>query len=414
MSEKLGIKPSTISGIWRRNGFNGKDKRIYYLLNENYFEKINNSNKAYFLGFIASDGCIYKSKKTNKQGVLRISIHKKDSYILDKFKEELNTNKEILNNKEYVCLEISSEKIFKDIELLDLKERKTYSNTIPNLKDIYMPDFIRGYVDGDGCVSIDKNGNVNVSIAGYMKNMIKIQDFLKKFFIYSNFHIDKRKKYKNDFFGNLSLDNKTSKYCFLKMIYRKKGDMYLYRKYDNAKKFIESVDNSTKNRDLQIVNYYKYIVEPILLEMENKEMKIKRLTETAKIPTRGSEYAAGYDLYADVKEEIIIQPHETVKIGTGVAIQPPHGYFGAIVARSGLATKKGLAPGNKIGIADEDYVGEYIVALHNHSNVCQSISPQERIAQVVFIPYFAEEFEEVDELDSTERGDGGFGSTGKN
>lgn len=140
------------------------------------------------------------------------------------------------------------------------------------------------------------------------------------------------------------------------------------------------------------------------------EIKIKRLYEDSIIPTRGSEYAAGYDLYAH--EGAIIKPHETAKIGTGVAIQPPKDTFGAVFARSGLATKQGLRPANCVGVCDYDYTGEYIVALHNDSNEERTIEAGERIGQVVFIPYINVSFVEVDELEETERGDGGFGSTG--
>ena len=141
------------------------------------------------------------------------------------------------------------------------------------------------------------------------------------------------------------------------------------------------------------------------------KVKIKVLNEDAIIPTRGSEKAAGYDLYS-TKDETIM-PHETVKIGTGLAIQPPEGYFGAIFARSGLATKFGVRPGNCVGCCVEDYTGEYIVALHNDSCNPVSIKEGDRIAQLVFLPYLDVEFTEVDELDITGRGEDGFGSTGK-
>ena len=142
-------------------------------------------------------------------------------------------------------------------------------------------------------------------------------------------------------------------------------------------------------------------------------IKVKKLNDSAIIPTRGSEYAAGYDLYACLDTNIItINPHETVKIGTGLAIQPPKNTFGAVFARSGLASKEGLRPANCTGVCDYDYTGEYIVALHNDSNEERVIEHGERIGQVVFIPYVNVTFKEVEELDATERGDGGFGSTG--
>lgn len=147
------------------------------------------------------------------------------------------------------------------------------------------------------------------------------------------------------------------------------------------------------------------------------EVKIKKLYDNAVIPTRGSDYAAGYDLYAHLEleqgyESIVIKPHETVKIGTGVAIQPPKDCFGAVFARSGLATKQSLRPANCVGVCDYDYTGEYIVALHNDSDEERIVKQNERIAQVVFIPYMNVTLTEVAELEETERGANGFGSTG--
>lgn len=141
-------------------------------------------------------------------------------------------------------------------------------------------------------------------------------------------------------------------------------------------------------------------------------IKYKKLKDAAIEPTRGSEYAAGYDLYACIDENITILPHTTEKIGTGLAIELPIGSFGAIFARSGIATKQGLRPANCVGVCDSDYRGEYIVAIHNDTAIPQVITPNERIAQLVVMPFFAFDFEEVDELSDTKRKDGGFGSTG--
>ena len=142
-------------------------------------------------------------------------------------------------------------------------------------------------------------------------------------------------------------------------------------------------------------------------------IKIKKLKENAIIPTRGSNQAAGYDLYACIDSTIYISPHETIKIDTGIAVELPDGTFGAVFARSGLATKEGLSPANKVGVIDSDYRNSIIVALHNHSNMSRTISPGERIAQLVVLPYLPIEFEEVEELSDTERGNGGFGHTRK-
>lgn len=144
------------------------------------------------------------------------------------------------------------------------------------------------------------------------------------------------------------------------------------------------------------------------------EINIKLLNENAKVPTRGSEYAAGYDLYAATEYDIEITPHSTVKIGTGISVELPNGTFGAIFARSGLATKKGLRPANCVGVCDSDYRGEYIVAIHNDTDETMTISAGERIAQLIVMPFVGIEFNVVNELTKTERGDGGFGSTGTN
>ena len=143
------------------------------------------------------------------------------------------------------------------------------------------------------------------------------------------------------------------------------------------------------------------------------KIDIKKLRENAKIPTRGSEYAAGYDLYACIEKPVTIMPHTSEKIGTGLSVAVPNGYFGAIFARSGLAAKEGLRPANCVGVADSDYRGEYIVAIHNDTDEIRTVSPDERIAQLVIMPFLEAEFEEKEELSETERGAGGFGSTGK-
>lgn len=147
--------------------------------------------------------------------------------------------------------------------------------------------------------------------------------------------------------------------------------------------------------------------------MLNANVPIKKLDSEAVLPTYGSEYAAGADLYACIKESVSFEPGETKLIKTGLAMEIPMGYAGLIYARSGLASKKGLAPANKVGVIDADYRGEIMVALHNHSTSAVSIEPQERIAQLVITPYLTAHFEETDRLSDTVRGEGGFGSTGR-
>ena len=142
-------------------------------------------------------------------------------------------------------------------------------------------------------------------------------------------------------------------------------------------------------------------------------VKIKKLKDNAIIPKKGTDAAAGYDAYAALDHPVEIQPHETVKIGTGIAVSMNDLYWMAIFARSGLATKEGLRPANCVGVVDPDYRGEIIVAVHNDSNHARIIEPGERIAQLVILPCLNWDIYEVDELDGTDRGHGGFGSTGK-
>jgi dUTP pyrophosphatase len=141
-------------------------------------------------------------------------------------------------------------------------------------------------------------------------------------------------------------------------------------------------------------------------------VKVKKLNENAQLPTQGSEWSAGWDLYACIDEPIYIGPHRTEKIGTGLAFELPKYTFGGIFPRSGLATKQSLRPANTPGVCDSDYRGEYIVALHNDSDTVKIVEPGERIAQLIVLPYVPIQFDLVDSLSETERGAGGFGSTG--
>lgn len=139
-----------------------------------------------------------------------------------------------------------------------------------------------------------------------------------------------------------------------------------------------------------------------------------KLNDEAIVPSYGSNCAAGADLYACFSEEkITFLAGETKIIHTGIALEIPDGLVGLIYARSGIATKRGLAPANKVGVIDSDYRGEIMVALHNHSDSVQEIAKGERIAQIVFAPYITAKFEEAESLNDTDRGSGGFGSTGK-
>ena len=143
------------------------------------------------------------------------------------------------------------------------------------------------------------------------------------------------------------------------------------------------------------------------------EIKIKKVRENAVIPTYGSRGAAGADLYAAVTEPVEIASGETVLVPSGVSMAIPEGYVGLVFARSGMATKRGIAPANKVSVIDSDYRGELMVPLHNHSKYAETIAPDERIAQLAIMPVLQADFAETDELPETVRGAGGFGSTGK-
>lgn len=142
-------------------------------------------------------------------------------------------------------------------------------------------------------------------------------------------------------------------------------------------------------------------------------IKVKKLKPDATVPTMGSKFAAGADLYSAEDADIVIEPSETKFIGTGLAMEIPEGYVGLVYARSGLACKRGLAPANKVGVVDSDYRGEIKVALHNHGKEAQTVEKGERISQMVIAPYLSVNYEEADALSETERGEGGFGSTGR-
>lgn len=147
------------------------------------------------------------------------------------------------------------------------------------------------------------------------------------------------------------------------------------------------------------------------------DIKIKRLTDTAILPTKAHPTDACFDIYADALSfrsdgEIAISPHETVKIPTGFATNIPHGYWGAVFARSGLATKEGLRPANCVAVIDEPYTGQWFIPLHNDTDETKIIHHSDRIAQFTLLPYYNINLIEVDELDETDRGVNGFGSTG--
>ena len=143
------------------------------------------------------------------------------------------------------------------------------------------------------------------------------------------------------------------------------------------------------------------------------KVRVKKLSPQAVLPQRGTIGAAGADLRALIDEPVTIQPGRTVLLPTGLAFEIPEGYVGLVFARSSLGRKRGLAPANKVGVIDSDYRGEVMVALHNHSDAPQIVEPGERVAQLAIVPFLPAEYEEVEDLSDTERGEGGFGSTGR-
>ena len=146
--------------------------------------------------------------------------------------------------------------------------------------------------------------------------------------------------------------------------------------------------------------------------MKTENINIKLLNDKAIVPTYGSDFSAGADLYANIDKEIAINPGETQFIKTGISLEIPEGLVGLIYARSGLGCKQGLAPANKVSVIDSDYRGEIIIALHNHSTEVRILNPNDRIAQIVFTPYIKGVFNITNSLNDTKRGTGGFGSTG--
>ena len=201
------------------------------------------------------------------------------------------------------------------------------------------------------------------------------------------------------------------------------GKLYLSPEYEVHHKNFDRMDNSVSNLEVLTRKEHKAIHNSLnpnqrdsfgrFVSSEPETIKIKRVTKTAIMPQRQSEGAAGFDLYADISSEITVQPHKVERVYSGVAFEIPHNYFGAIYARSGLATKAGIRPATCVSVIDSDYRGNVGLPLFNDSDVPYVVRPQERVAQIVFQKALVVDLELVDELEDTERGDGGFGSSGR-
>lgn len=201
------------------------------------------------------------------------------------------------------------------------------------------------------------------------------------------------------------------------------GKRYLKKSYQVHHKNFDRTDNRVENLQVMTGKEHRRLHNKLnpnkrgkngqFIPSEPNSIKVKRITETAIIPEQKTIGAAGFDLYADISEAIHIKPHETQMIWSGVAFDIPRNYFGAIYARSGLSTNFGIRPANCVSVIDSDYRGNVGLPLHNDSNYERVIQPQERVAQIVFQKALMVSLELVDELDETERGDSGFGSTGR-
>ena len=262
LSEELFCKKTYIYDIWHK--YHLKEGKRTYALNENYFEKIDADEKAYFLGLIAADGCLYI--KSKGQNIVKIAIQIKDIKILNKFSMAIQTDKPLsISRGKYCSLEIVSNQIFNDLYRLGLKPNKTFGNSFVLLEDRYMNHFLRGYFDGDGSITCGKKDKLPsstiVSFSGYQTNMSKISEYLERHYIFSNFNIDKRKYNGESNFGNLYFHGINSKYALMKYLYHNANDFYLDRKYELAKNFMEQIEKDNKNNSKETIIYYNKIVK---------------------------------------------------------------------------------------------------------------------------------------------------------
>lgn len=253
LAEEIGCSQSYVEKIWRESNLKGKGSFRYYC-NKNYFQKIDTSNKAYILGFIAADGCLYK--RGGHQGLIQISLNKKDIQILEDIKKELNSTHPINICDNMASLSITSEEMFQDLNKIGIKPRKTWTinlnNIIENIPQSLVKDFIRGYFDGDGSITSSDNftniSKTRIVIALPQKSGEYFVSLLKKFNIDSVFYQDNRKEHYKASFGSLDFVNTTQKYCFLKWIYLNSKSIKLERKFFLAKEFIQKVDSNETNR----------------------------------------------------------------------------------------------------------------------------------------------------------------------
>lgn len=270
ISKELNCSVSFIHKIWKEKSLSGSIKTIYSY-NEKYFEVIDTSEKAYWLGFIAADGCLYR--REGHQGMVSIAINEKDLELLNNFKNEINTTKpiSITQHKKrpetrMANLQITGDKIFNDILSLGIGIRKTYDmdldQVFQKIPKKYIPDFILGYFDGDGSIDIPEDGTIaksHVRIVGPLKSLFVFQEFLTSMNIQSSVLEDKR-KYSIPF-GSLELKNTSEKYCFLRLIYSS-NIKSLTRKKERAEALIQRIENNVTNRseNVKAIEKFKSVV----------------------------------------------------------------------------------------------------------------------------------------------------------
>lgn len=259
LAEYFGVAQSTIHKIWKENNLSGKPAKRIYPLKESYFEEIDTDEKAYYLGLLASDGCVSEVGTNKGQNIIKIQLAYEDKAILESFAKELNTKKPIRTvvnkkNRKYCSIELSSNKMFNDLCKYGIKPRKTYSLTfpVPNLPEKFYYAYLRGYFDGDGTISktidFNKLSNVNIEYCGFFNNMNGIKEHLETKGIESHLYIDKRSKNAEQPFCKLRFSNKKDQINFIKYIYNNnKSKIFLKRKYDLCQKFLKAVKENPKN-----------------------------------------------------------------------------------------------------------------------------------------------------------------------
>ncbi|MBQ3514435.1 MAG: hypothetical protein IJA32_11675 [Lachnospiraceae bacterium] len=277
LAEHYGVNRGQITKIWHDNNLIGKD-RHKYPFDYNYFENINTPDKAYFLGFLAADGNVFKRDKGKNQAIIKLSLQKSDKNILEVFKIYLDSQQplyitETINNN-YVnymyTLELVSDKMAQDLQKYNIAPNKTYNYSIINLNKDLMPHFFRGYFDGDGSISCSNNNlhnpsSYSIRISGFEHNLSKMKTYLlENEGINSNFIQDKRNK--NLSFGALVFNNIEEKYMFLNYIYNDRRDIFLSRKRYLAECFNNAIQNNYSNRQ----NLYNNILMPSWMKPTSK------------------------------------------------------------------------------------------------------------------------------------------------